>query len=407
MSRIAVTSLSYIGHIHPASSIGAEMKSRGHQDYGKIVESAGLEYIPIGERECPIGFKDKRDELLSTLSSFDAMKKNMDNFVLDYNIILNELPDLIKKHKIDLLIADSTLYAAPAVAEHCGIPFVTIDCISPVVVESSAACDMTDWEHINTWWARPRNWLSYRLVLRAFQPCVEATNIKRKGWNLHPITQPFMDETITRISQMPKFVDFPREWWPQNFHHTGPFFKQDARMKHDFPWDKLNGKPIVYASMGSLFSGSHGSLSLITQAVSPMDVQLVLTLGGQTNDIINEDLGSHVVVENAPQLDLLEKASLFITHGGQNSMLEGLAKGVPMVIIPVTSDQFGNANRIKLYGSGERLSLSGLNPELLRSTVEKVMSHESYTIKAKQAKQLISETNGLKRAADIIENKLK
>ncbi|MBV8216522.1 MAG: hypothetical protein JOZ08_25170 [Verrucomicrobia bacterium] len=43
-----------------------------------------------------------------------------------------------------------------------------------------------------------------------------------------------------------------------------------------------------------------------------------------------------IIVQRAPQLELLKLASVCITHAGLNTVLESLAQGVPQVAIPVT-----------------------------------------------------------------------
>lgn len=55
----------------------------------------------------------------------------------------------------------------------------------------------------------------------------------------------------------------------------------------------------------------------------------------------------------APQFAPLEKATLAITHAGLNTALEALARGVPMVAIPITNDQPGVAGRLEWLGLAE------------------------------------------------------
>jgi zeaxanthin glucosyltransferase len=62
-----------------------------------------------------------------------------------------------------------------------------------------------------------------------------------------------------------------------------------------------------------------------------------------------------IVVDQAPQIELLKRATLCITHAGLNTALESLAYGVPMVAIPIGYDQFGVAARIAYHGVGESL----------------------------------------------------
>jgi len=56
---------------------------------------------------------------------------------------------------------------------------------------------------------------------------------------------------------------------------------------------------------------------------------------------MEELAGEPIVVEFAPQLELLKRAALCITHAGLNTALECLSNGLPMVAIPITNDQPG------------------------------------------------------------------
>jgi zeaxanthin glucosyltransferase len=82
-------------------------------------------------------------------------------------------------------------------------------------------------------------------------------------------------------------------------------------------------------------------------------VQLVLSIGDQLEP---EQIGpvprNAIIVKRAPQLELLKRTSVCITHAGLNTVLESLAQGVPQVAIPVTFDQPGIAARIAAKKTG-------------------------------------------------------
>src|SRR5439155_2028038 len=80
-----------------------------------------------------------------------------------------------------------------------------------------------------------------------------------------------------------------------------------------------------------------------------------------------------IVVQRAPQLELLQRATLCVTHAGLNTALEALAEGIPLVAIPITNDQPGVAARILASGTGLFLPLVKLNAEALRGLVDEVL----------------------------------
>jgi UDP:flavonoid glycosyltransferase YjiC (YdhE family) len=69
-----------------------------------------------------------------------------------------------------------------------------------------------------------------------------------------------------------------------------------------------------------------------------------------------------IVVATAPQLELLKRADLCITHAGLNTVLEALGQGVPLLAVPIGYDQPGVAARIAHHRVGEFLEIERLTP---------------------------------------------
>jgi MGT family glycosyltransferase len=207
------------------------------------------------------------------------------------------------------------------------------------------------------------------------------------------------------ITQTPKEFDFPGITWPAQFHYAGPFHDDQGREAAFFPWDELTDKPLIYASLGTLVNGLHDVYEHILEAVEALgDVQLVLSIGKNIN---RENLGpipsNTIVLRSAPQIQLLKRAALCITHAGVNTTLESLAHGVPMVAIPIGYDQPGVAARIAHHGTGEFIEVDELTTDRLRVLIEKVLREPSYRERAEYFQKVISKTRGLDVAADIIE----
>jgi UDP:flavonoid glycosyltransferase YjiC (YdhE family) len=108
-------------------------------------------------------------------------------------------------------------------------------------------------------------------------------------------------------------------------------------------------------------------------------------------------------VDFAPQLELLRRATIAITHGGLNSALEGLGQGVPLVVIPVSFDQPGVAARVRWVGAGEFIPSSEIKAHRLRTTVERVLGESSYRDAAKRIGDALARSGGLNEAVRVIE----
>jgi MGT family glycosyltransferase len=207
------------------------------------------------------------------------------------------------------------------------------------------------------------------------------------------------------ITQTPKEFDFPGIPWPAQFHYAGPFHDDEGRVPVPFPWEQLTGKPLIYASLGTLVNGLEDVYKHILNAVEPLeDVQVVLSVG---KNISPENLGripsNTIVVRCAPQIELLKRAALCITHAGLNTVLESLAHGVPMVAIPIGYDQPGVAARIAYHRVGEFLEVEDLTIEGVSQLIAKVLGDQGYSNRAQHFRRVIAETRGLDLAADAIE----
>jgi zeaxanthin glucosyltransferase len=281
------------------------------------------------------------------------------------------------------------------------IPFVTICSALPFNQEPTIPPLFTTWIYNPAWWAVLRNQIVYLLVNPFTKPIQKLRSDYRKLWQLPPEIS--ADSPLAILTQQPAEFEYPRTNLPTYFHFTGPYHNQTSRKPVDFPWDKLNGKPLIYASMGTLQNQLTDVFQAIAAACVDLDAQLVISLGGASVGSLPALPGELIVVSYAPQLALLERASVAITHAGMNTALECLTYGVPMVAIPVTNDQPGVAARLAWIGAGEIVPLAKLTAARLEAAIKLVLTQASYRQNAVRLQELIAQSGGVNRAADIIE----
>src|SRR5258706_10034171 len=182
---------------------------------------------------------------------------------------------------------------------------------------------------------------------------------------------------------MPPEFDFPRHQLARCFHYVGPM-RGAAPKPVAFPWDRLDGRPVIYVSLGTLQNSRERLFRSFAEACRGLDLQLVISHGGGLRpDQITSFPGNPLVVSYAPQSELLSRAALTITHAGLNTVLDSLANGVPLVTVPITYEQPAIARRVESCGAGRSLSLQRLNPGRLRDTVREVLSQPQYRVAAR------------------------
>ncbi|KYC40334.1 glycosyl transferase family 1 [Scytonema hofmannii PCC 7110] len=412
MAHIGIVCPSETGHLNPMLGLGRELQKRGHDvtvfqllDTQQKVVSSGLKCHVIGQSEFPIGSMLQRAATLGKLSGIAGVRYTIEFGKREVAMTLRELPDTIKAADIDILLIDQARREVGSVAEFLDIPFISVCNALIFNVESKIPPGFTTWSYNPSWWASVRNQVGYSLIKRLAQPILALVNDYRQQWKLSPHTSANdAYSKLAQISQQPAEFEFPRQHLPPCFHFTGPFVDSASREPVYFPFEKLTGQPLIYASMGTLQNRQKEIFQYVAKACVGLDAQLIISLGGgNTPESMPKLPGAPLIVGYAPQLELLKKATLTITHGGLNTVLESLSNGVPMVTIPVTNDQPGVAARLAWTGAGEMLPLSRLSIPKLRDAVQRVLTEDSYGKQAVRLQEAIRRAGGLRRAADIIE----
>jgi zeaxanthin glucosyltransferase len=400
------------GHLNPMTTLGHELKRRGHRvtlfgvlDAQPKTLAAGLEFWAIGEEEFPAGASAEHFNQLGELNGLAAFRCTITWFQKITTIILQEAPSAIKAAGVELLLIDQTSFGGGAVADFLELPFISVCCALMLNREMGVPPINTTWSYHPAWWAQLRNQLGHKLTERIAQPILETVAEYRREWKLPPYLHP--DDAYSQLAQLcqqPAEFEFPRRHLSKCFHFNGPYHNPASRETTAFPFEKLTGQPLIYASMGTLQNRLGWVFKNIAEACVGLDAQLVIALGGGSSPESLPDLpGDPLVVGYAPQLELLQKATLTITHAGMNTAVESLSNGVPMVAIPIANDQPGVAARIAWTETGEVVPLAKLSVPRLQAAVKRVLAENSYKQNAMRLQVAIRTAGGVSRAIDIVE----
>ena len=410
MTHFGILCPASTGHLNTMLPLGRELQQRGHRvtlfgiaDARPKTLAAGLDFWPIGD-EFPLGTMAQFSAQLGQLHGIAALKYTISFRQRSWaTVILRDAPAALRAVGVEALLVDQVMAAGGTIADMLSIPFVTICSALLLNREDSVPPFFTPWSYNLAWWARLRNRAGYFLLERTRQLVYKEVNEYRREWKLPPYSH--LDDSFSKLaqlSQQPAEFEFPRSNLPQCFHFTGPYHNPASREFVDFPFEKLTGQPLIYASLGTIRNHCIEIFQCIASACVGLDAQLVIALGGYSLESMPRLPGNPIVVEYAPQLELLRKATLTITHGGLNTTLESLSDGVPMVAIPIADDQPGVAARLAWTGAGEIVP-TWLSVSSLRTAIERVLTCDSYKKNASRLQQAIARSGGVSRAADIVE----
>ena len=315
----------------------------------------------IGQSDFPPGTLQKLDDHLSQLHGLASFRFTLERILNTARMVLRDGPEAARRANVEAFLIDEADFGGN-VADYLGLPFVSVAIIPPMVWDNRIPPYLFGWSAGQGFPSRLRNELAMRFLGRVASPILTLVNRHRKAWGLNRMKQwSEALSTLAQIAQLPAALEFEIDMSERHplLHYTGPFVDPQQRPKIDFPWDQLDGRPLVYATLGTLQNGSEHIFRTIATACAPLPVQLVITLGGGLDRArLGTLAGDPIVVNYAPQLDLIKRAAIVITHAGINTALESLAEGVPMVCTPIGNDQPGVAARVAARGAGVVVPMS-------------------------------------------------
>ncbi|NUN66472.1 glycosyltransferase [Pseudanabaena biceps] len=412
MAHIGIICVPATGHLNTLIPLGYELKQRGHQvtliaplDAQEQTKVAGLNFKPYAEESRPLGFTPNSLVKMGELSGMAALKYSINLFRDSAIAMIQEGMKATREAQIDMLLIDQASFGASTIAEYLNIPFITVTSSLMLNREESVPPFNFGWTYANNPLAKLRNKLGFKLLDRLVKPIIEAVNSQRQALNLLPFSSSSdAYSKIAQICRQPAEFEFPRQQLPDYFHFVGNFYSPFSRAAVDFPYEKLNGKPLIYASMGTIQNRLLNIFNQIAEACQDLDVQLIISLGGSADpESMPAFAGDPIVVKYAPQLEVLQKAQLTITPAGLNTTLESLGCGVPLVAIPIANDQPGVASRIAWTETGVVIPVKKLTVPKLRQAVQTVLSESKYRDNAKKMQLAIANSGGVTKAADIVE----
>ena len=410
MAHFGIISPPVAGHLNPFGALGRELIARGHRvtcvhmpDIRGKALAEGLEFVAIGESDHPQGSLPKSLAELGRLEGGAALRFTMRAVARTSRMFCRDGPDAVTSAGIDALLVDQMEPAGGAIAERLRIPFVTVCNALALNAEATVPPPFTPWRFHDAWWARVRNLAGYAAADLATRQIRAVVNDFRRQWGLLQLRSSEASfSPRAQICQMPREFDFPRRTLPPTFAYVGPL--RDAGTREvDFPWDRLDGRPLIYASLGTLQNSREPLFRTFAEACAPLDVQLVLSHGGGLTEAQSSALpGTPLVVGYSPQTRLLAQAAATLTHAGLNTVLDSLAHGVPVVAVPITYEQPAIARRVEFTGTGQSLPLRMLTVDRLRNVLQQVLRDPRFRQAAARIKDGVRTAGGTRKAADIV-----
>ena len=386
MSRIAFFCIPAHGHTNPTLGVVRELTRRGHEvvyysyrPFQKQIEETGARFVACDDFDAE---QHLTPEEGARIGSDLALSTRV---LVDTTLALDELVcGEMARLRPDCIVADSMAVWGKAVAQKLGIPFV---CSTTTFAFNQASAKIM--KHSG------KELLS--MLISMGKVSRQIKRLQEHGYPVKNILDIIAsdDNTDTIVFTSPQFQPCS-ETFSDKYAFVGPSIRPVT-----CPVEKKREK-LVYISMGTVNNDLLPLYRSCIDALKESPYQIILSVGTQVEMAAFGKLPEHVeVYPTVDQIGVLEQTDVFLTHCGMNSASEGLYFGVPLVMLPKTTEQGGVAARVEQLGAGLRLKQT--TPEAIRAAVETVLSTPSYGENAQTIAAGFRACSGAAGAADKIE----
>ncbi len=385
MSRILFVNGNLYGHMNPTLPVVSALVNRNEDVWyfcSKLFEEKVL--------ACGARFIDLGEKLEAFMAGYKPAGNHPFYTLLEYIIRYDEalLPVLLEKidgMNFDYIVCDSILGAGYFLKNMLDIPVI---CSNSTFVMSKLP-------------------LPDRMMELGFHPQLDdfygrLENLcERYNVKIPTAYELFTSKCDLNIVYTSKEFNSEDEF-DDTYAFVGPSI-QDRDEHLDFPFEKLEGKRVVYISLGTINTSYNDFYIACMRALSHIDCTVIMSVGRKCSiDSLGAIPDNFIVQNYVPQLEILQKTDVFISHGGFNSVSEALYYGVPVITVPTVNDQFLVAKRVIQTGTGKMLKMNEITDEVITESVVDLLSDSKY----KEASQRIGESfrlaGGFEKAADYI-----
>lgn len=379
---LLIISPDYASHLYPLAALGTRWLERGERVVvatgpatASIVSSFGFEHVhlqlsrgsnpgviraeeqPTGEDDALRGFFEAtREGMIETLTF--QTEARMNDLMWEPLATARVVQAIVEDLQPDTIIVDHLAFSARLALAAADVEYIDVVLGHPSALPLPAAGDVYG---VPPAW--PNAFSPTQTELDELRTLAEVTSRTFTAeWNrvlaeLAPAKAPAQDAFAEHGSLL--VFNYPADLVPDERRALLPphtFIGASVRTEPLDPnvdqWLASSDEPFVYVSFGSFLSVRDDVLSTVVAALKAAGLRAAVAHGSADVSTLGEMPEHWLVGEFLPQVTLMEAAAVAVTHGGNNSVTEALHFGVPLVVLPFSTDQFAGAEALERAGFG-------------------------------------------------------
>ncbi|MGQ7871580.1 macrolide family glycosyltransferase [Bacillus sp. 1A] len=396
MSKAIVINFPAEGHINPTIGVVKELVNKGEEvvyyceeEYRFKLKNVDVQFRNYGGMLEEINLKNRMKDMFNPLQMIYRFLRTTEKAI-------PSLLESVNREKFDYMIYDQHFILGRILAEILTIPTVA-SCTTFAMTKEMLEGMKEKFKEID-------------VNSTLYKECSTIMNriSNRYSVKIHSLEQLFHYESDMTLVFTSKYFQPHSDSFNDHVKFIGPsIITRNEEM--NFPLYKLEGKSVIYISMGTELNKQLELYEKCLQAFKDFNGIVVISIGKEIDIMDFGNIPSHFIIRPyVPQLEILKYADVFITHGGMNSVSEGLYHDTPLVILPITNDQPFVAKRVEELNAGVVLDHKSVTVSELKGAVNTFLNNFSYKEASKFIGRSLRESGGYKRAVDeifILKNK--
>lgn len=403
-NRIVVAGMPAAGHVNPSLPIVRELARRGFEvtyytsgEFRAPVENAGCEF-----RGYPANTLGPADIAEATRTG-GPVKVVAKVLKATESLLPLLVSDLDARRPAAVAFDSNALWGRMAAAS-LDLPMISLMTTVLIGGKAMAGLNAREWIHFlgEAVPGIPAAWTGKRRVVRRF------------GNRAYPPAPTLPMRGDLTIFPVPRWMQPADPRLDDGCHFVGPTIRpenEDAPLDDELAAFTGGPEPVVLVSLGTLHAGSDAFFRACFEALGELPARVVLAIGSHTDPArLGQPPSNTLVRASVPQLEVLRRAAAFVTHGGMNSALEGLACGVPLVVLPQQVEQLVIGEAVAERGAGvvlrHNLSARPVPVADLRAAVGNALNEPSQRVAAQKIGASLGDDGGAVAAVTAIQEHL-
>src|SRR5436309_2361526 len=432
MANIVIMPLYWQANINVTFALAKKLRSNGHRVYyacipetEERIRSQGFDFVPVFSSVFPPGtlatqFANEANGKYLGAAGVNARVQKMCELCRD-----GEVAKVTRNLHPDLFLVSNHLPWAGIGAWKTRAPVIMFssvimsvrDAIVPPA-SSNTIPSPTLFSRLKIFWEWRKTRIRGKLLARIsglrnttiyFKELARATGFPLGDIDFN--VQPWPRLPFPELIFFPECFDFRRARPIKGAFYVEPSVDTERKDK-EFAWEKLDERPLVYCSLGSIVTFKYLALSkrflqaLLDAMRQRPDLQAVIAIGNYLKPGDFNCPPNVVLTDDAPQVALLKQAALMVGHGGGGCIRESLFYGVPILLAPIGFDAPGNAARAVYHGTALRVDFRKASSQELKLALDKLLNDPSYAEAARRMSRKFVELQNQAPSVAIIENAL-